>query len=347
MSRRYSGRHMTIYGYVLPGAVGLARWVAKTENISEQAKQRLKVIDWLRSHGNNLSFTARHFGLTRKTVRKWWLRFQKLGIAGLNDQSHRPKTPRVMTTSWLCISEIVKLRKQYPAWSKYKIARILERDKKVVVSASTVGRVLKQKSLINEKKSRKRSKAAKHPRKRFPKGFKAHSEGDMVQIDTKHVTLVGGVKIYQFTAIDVLSKRRVLQYYPSLASKNGAAFLRHCIAKFPFVIKNIQTDNGPEFLKHFDMLCKELNLPHYFIYPRSPKENTYVENSHLSDENEFYLQGNVGCTISSMQERLAEWENTWNYIRPHEALDYLTPDEYSNKYKVEILPTNRVIVLQA
>lgn len=346
MSRRYSGRHMTIYGYVLPGAVGLARWAAQTENISDEAKQRLKVLDWLRAHQNNVSLTSRHFGVTRETIGIWKKKLEKFGIKGLNDASHRPKILRTMVTNCLVVSEIVKTRKKYLAWSKYKIARILERDKQIIVSASTVGRVLKKKGLINPKKSKKRSKAAQHPRKRFPKGFRIHSEGDMVQIDTKHVTLIGGKKIYQFTAIDVLSKRRVLRYYPSLASANGAAFLQHCITRFPFVIKNVQTDNGPEFLKHFDALCNQLDLPHYFIYPRTPKENTYVENSHLSDENEFYQQGNVGCTIEFMQEKLAEWEHTWNYIRPHEALGYLTPDEYSNKYKVEILPTKNVIVLQ-
>ena len=338
---------MTIYGSVLPGAISLARWAARTENVSEKAKQKLKVIDWLRAQNGNVSLTARHFGLTRKTVKKWRNSFNKLGIQGLNEKSHRPKKLRTMITSWLVISEIVKLRKQYPAWSKYKIRKILERDKGIVTSASTVGRVLKKKGLINEKKSRKRSKAAKHPRKRFPKGFRIHSEGDMVQMDTKHITLIGGKKVYQFTAIDVLTKRRVLKYFPSLGSANGAMFLKHCIGKFPFAIKNIQTDNGPEFLKDFEKLCKELNLPHYFIYPRKPKENTYVENSHLSDKNEFYLQGNIGYNIVSMQESLDEWEHTWNYIRPHEALDYLTPDEYSNKYKMVNLPTNHVIILQA
>jgi len=347
MKGRYSGRHMTIYGTVLPGAISLARWAAQTDNISEEAKRRLRVLDWLRAHQNNISLTARHFGVTRETIGIWKKKLEQSGIKGLNDGSHRPKKLRTMVTNWLIINEIVKTRRKYPAWSKYKIARILERDKKIIVSASTVGRILKKKGLINAKKSKKRYKAAKHPRKRFPKGFRIHGEGDMVQIDTKHVTLIGGRKIYQFTAIDVLSKRRVLKYYPSLASANGAAFLRHCIARFGFVIKNVQTDNGSEFLKHFDALCTELNLPHYFIYPRTPKENTYVENSHLSDENEFYLQGNVGSTIEAMQERLEEWEHIWNYVRPHEALGYLTPDEYSNKYKVEILPTNRVIVLQA
>ena len=167
------------------------------------------------------------------------------------------------------------------------------------------------------------------------------------QIDTKHVTLVGGKKVYQFTAIDVLTKRRVLKYYPSLKSVNGAKFLRYCIQRFPFQIKNIQTDNGPEFLKHFERLCGELKLPHYFIEPRQPKQNTYVENSHGSDEREFYSQGNVGYDIKSMQESLDKWEHTWNYYRPHKALNGLTPEEYLQKLKVVNLPTKDVIILQA
>jgi len=93
-------------------------------------------------------------------------------------------------------------------------------------------------------------------------------------------------------------------------------------------------------------LSKELNIPHYFIYPRTPKQNTYVEASHLADKNEFYLQGNIGCDIESMQKKLEEWEYTWNYVRPHGALDYLTPDEYLNRLQFVLLPTKNVIVLQ-
>jgi transposase InsO family protein len=169
----------------------------------------------------------------------------------------------------------------------------------------------------------------------------------MVQIDTKFVTLLGGRMIYQFTAIDVLTKRRVLKFYSSLLSKNGADFLKHCIEKFPFPIKSIQTDNGKEFLKYFDKLCKELNLPHYFIEARHPKQNTYVENSHGFDEREFYQQGNVDKDIEAMDKALAEWEHTWNYTRPHQALNYLTPDEYLNKIQITNLTAKEAIILQA
>ena len=188
MKGKYGGRHMTIYGYVLPGAVRLANWAAKTNNISEKAKQRLKVVDWLRFHNNNISLTARHYGLNRETVSIWHQRFKKEGIAGLNDKSHRPKNVRRPTISWSVVSEIVKTRKQYPVWSKYKIRKILSRQN-IIVSASTVGRVLKRKGLIDKEISRKRSKSAKNPRKRFPKGLRITSVGDMVQIDTKHINL--------------------------------------------------------------------------------------------------------------------------------------------------------------
>ena len=336
---------MTIYGSVLPGAISLANWAAST-NITEKAKLRLKIVDWLRFHNNNISLTARHYGLNRETVGIWYERFKKEGITGLNDKSHRPKNVRRPTTPWLVVSEIVKIRKQYPAWSKYKLRKILSRQN-ITVSASTVGRVLKRKGLIDKKVSRKRSKAAKNPKKRFPRGFKISCPGDMVQMDTKHINLIGGKKIYQFTAIDVLTKRKVLRYYSSLASKNGADFLEYCLKRFPFPIKAIQTDNGSEFLKHFDALCKELGLPHYFIYPRTPKQNTYVEVSHLADKNEFYLQGNIGYDIESMQKSLETWEHTWNHVRPHEALGYLTPEEYLNKLQYTNLPTKDVIILQA
>lgn len=335
---------MTIYGSVLPGARTLANWATRT-NLTDKAKQRLKVVDWLKSRGGDVSLTARHFGLDRKTVRSWRDKFNGVGMLALNDKSHRPKNVRLPTTSWQIVDEIVKIRKEYPAWSKWKIQAILKR-KNMFVSASTVGRILKRKCLIDKKVSVKRSKAAKSPKQRYPRGFRITSAGDMLQIDTKFVTMLGGRMIYQFTAIDVLTKRRVLRFYSSLLSKNGADFLKVCLAKFPFQIRAIQTDNGKEFLKYFDKLCKELNLPHYFIEARHPKQNTYVENSHGSDEREFYQQGNVDKDIEAMNVALEKWEHTWNYIRPHEALNYLTPDEYLTKIQITNLTAKEAIILQ-
>ena len=304
---RYAGRHITVYGHILPGAASIARSAFLAGNISGRAKQRLKILDWHKARGKNISLTTRHFGIDRGTTRRWIRRLKNQWPRGLEDRSRRPHNFRQPAVPWEIVSEVVKLRKQYPAWSKYKIQVLLPAELKI--SASAIGRILKRKRLINKKISIKRQKAAKNPRKRFPRGFKVSCPGDMVQIDTKYIMITGGKKFYQFTAIDVLGKKRVLRIYSSLSSRNGADFIQECVNNFDFEIKNIQTDNGSEFLGEFDKLCKKLNIPHYFIYPRHPKQNSYVEASHSADEKEFYQQGNASSILEVMQVRILEWQN--------------------------------------
>ena len=335
---------MTIYGTILPGAASIARSAFLAGNLSERAKQRLKILDWHRAHEGNISLTARHFGLTRETVIGWRNRLVKEGPRGLEERSHRPRHLRQPTTSWDVAFEVVKLRKQYPAWSKYKIQALLPNHLKT--SASTVGRILKRRGLIDRKISRKRQKSAKSPKARFPRGMKISSPGDMIQMDTKYIMLIGGRKYYQFTAIDVLSKRKVMRVYKTQSSANGALFLDECVRTMPFMIGAVQTDNGASFQKYFDALCKEKGLPHYYIYPRTPKQNTYVEISHGADKREFYQQGNVCENFETMQKKMAWWEHIWNNVRPHQALNYLTPNQYLEKRQISRLPTKDVITLQ-
>jgi transposase InsO family protein len=47
-----------------------------------------------------------------------------------------------------------------------------------------------------------------------------------------------------------------------------------------------------------------------------------------------------------MKKKMAEWEYIWNNIRPHQALNYLTPNQYLEKWRNGRLPTKDVITLQ-
>ncbi|HDH31460.1 MAG TPA: helix-turn-helix domain-containing protein, partial [Candidatus Wolfebacteria bacterium] len=173
---RYAGRHITVYGHILPGAASIARSAFLAGNISGRAKQRLKILDWHKARGKNISLTTRHFGIDRGTTRRWIRRLKNQWPRGLEDRSRRPHNFRQPAVPWEIVSEVVKLRKQYPAWSKYKIQVLLPAELKI--SASAIGRILKRKRLINKKISIKRQKAAKNPRKRFPRGFKVSCPGD-------------------------------------------------------------------------------------------------------------------------------------------------------------------------
>lgn len=345
MNGRY-GCRMTTYGYILPGAVRLASWSARASHLTKKAKQRLKVLDWLSNHQGNISLTARHFGLNRETVRIWHKRFKWKGLVGLNDLSHRPGRLRQPTTPWEITRETVKLKKQYPCWSKYKI-QVLLKQRGLKTSASTIGRIFLRYNLIAKKTSAKRRRAAFHPKNRFPRGLKISHPGDMIQMDTKYIMLIGGRKYYQFTAIDVLTKKRILDVYSSESSRNGAKFLNQCLNRYPYSIKAVQTDNGSSFLKHFARLCQEKKITHYFTYPRHPKQNSYVEISHQADEREFYQQGNVYEDIKLQRQKIKEWEIIWNNVRPHQSLNYLTPNAYLNKWRHGRLPTKDTITLQS
>jgi len=336
---------MTIYGSVLPGAALVARSALRSGHLTKRAKVKLKILDWHQRHGRNFSLTSRRYGIQRLTLRTWARRVRQLGPAGLNDRSHRPKRLRQPVTPWQTIVSVVNLRKQYPAWSKYKI-QVLLTGQGIRVSSSTVGRILKQRGLIHHRVSAKRRRAALHPKARFPRGLRISQPGDMVQMDTKHILPPGGKRHFQFTAIDILTKTRVLRAYPSESSRNGAGFLKVCLRTFPFRVRAVQTDNGAPFLKNFEKFCRQKKLPHYFIYPRTPKQNTYVENSHGADKREFYQQGNVYQSWKLQDKKLRGWERVWNEVRPHEALNYLTPTAYLLKWQTGRLPTRDTITLQ-
>ena len=347
MKKGYTGRSMTVYGTTIPFCRSIASSSFKIDCLSNEAKQRLKIIDWYLSNGKNISLTSRRFGYHRNTISNWINRYNKKGILGLNDL---PKTPFLKPRKKVSLNivfKVVALRKQYPNFSKYKIKHILENVHSINISYSTIGRILKKKRLIDKKKSSKRRKASLRPKERYRKGLKIKEPGDLVQIDVKFVTLIGGRQVYQFTAIDVLTKKRVLRIYGNKSSRTGKTFIDECLSSFNFKIKAIQTDNGSEFHKEFHDYLIKLNIPHYYTYPRQPKQNSYVERSHRSDEIEFYSNGNKVCNVEVIKDRIAEWEHIWNNIRPHEALDFLTPNQYLDKYFSNKKACKTVIILQA
>jgi transposase InsO family protein len=64
--------------------------------------------------------------------------------------------------------------------------------------------------------------------------------------------------------------------------------------------------------------------------PRTPRLNGKVERSHRVDEQEFYQlldKDGIADDIRLFNDKLREWEDYYNYHRPHGALDGQTPYE--------------------
>lgn len=96
----------------------------------------------------------------------------------------------------------------------------------------------------------------------------------------------------------------------------------------PFPIQIFQTDRGTEFFaekvqKKF-MLYRIKFRPNK---PASPHLNGKVERSQKTDKTEFYATVNIKS--SNLHELLAEWQQYYNWERPHSAHNGKTPmDKY-------------------
>lgn len=335
MRKRDKSRYNSVsmyYEYLLPH-LGL---LPSIKPLSKSAKNRLKWFDFYFSHGENASLTCRHFGIAPKVFYYWKRRFNPYRIENLESRPRRPKNFRKSKIPSDVISLVIKLRKENPGWSKYKLAVILKRDHKITYSASTIGRTIKKYGLIDMKVSKRRKKASLNPKLRA-KGTKYKYPGSHVEIDTKHVYILPGIRIYQFTAVDSVTKQRIIRVYSAASSRQAKVFLEDVVKSFPFKIINIQTDNGSEFAGEFKLACRRLGIHHCFIYPYSPDMNALVERSHRTDEEEFYLQGNCAENLEEQRKLVKDWEIKYNNYRPHQSLGYLTPNEYYEKIK-KVLP---------
>jgi transposase InsO family protein len=87
---------------------------------------------------------------------------------------------------------------------------------------------------------------------------------------------------------------------------------------------------GGEFQSEFHWHLERLDIRHVYIRPRTPRLNGKVERSHRVDDQEFYQlldQDGISDDIHLFNEKLREWEDYYNYHRPHGPLDGQTPYE--------------------
>jgi putative transposase len=147
-------------------------------------------------------------------------------------------------------------------------------------------------------------------------------------MDSKHVQLPNGKTVFQFGAIDFFTRKRVVALAPRLTSREGARFLRKVLSGFPFPVQAIQSDGGSEFLGEFSTTVTELRLTHYFNRPYYPQGNGRIERSFRTDDDEFYHVHDLPADFGGIETALLAWNHRYESRRLHQALDYLTPNQF-------------------
>ena len=134
------------------------------------------------------------------------------------------------------------------------------------------------------------------------------------------------IRRFQYTAIDDATRIRALKVYQRHNQKNAIDFIDYVIEKFPFRIHTIRTDRGHEFQAQFHWHVKDKGMRHVYIKTRSPQLNGKVERSHRTDQEEFYQLLTYTDDVD-LNNKLTEWEQFYNFNRPHGAFDGNTPYE--------------------
>jgi transposase InsO family protein len=327
-----------IYGSLIPGSEFI-RSLVRQGSISKDAAKRLQWFDFYARHGE-ARLTCRHFAISPQTFYRWKNRFDPYDLTTLEAASRRPHNVRKPTTPASVEEQVLKLRQQYPRWGKDKLAVLLEK-RGIKISASTVGRIMKRLKArgvlvepVNVVQAREARKRRRKPRYaiRKPQGYRVTAPGDLIQVDSLQIRLDSDDVRWQFSSRDLISRWDVSRAYRRASSFSARLFLEYMECKFPFPIRAIQVDGGSEFKKDFEEACMNKHIRLFIIPPRSPKLQAYVERANRTHREEFYEVEDIGVEMEEHNRQLEEWDKTYNTIRPHQSLDYLTPAEYYQRW---------------
>jgi transposase InsO family protein len=332
---------MQVYGSIIPGAATLARLLPQATRearsaspLTPEARRRTRVLAWHDQHGGNVSLTARHFGHSRSTVYEL-LKRRKQGGRSLEDRSRRPRRVRQPTWSAELEARVLALRQANPRWGKDVLTPILRREG-VSVSVSMVGRILsklkREGRLLPATTADPNINSVAYVRpyaRRKPRDYVPRAPGDLVQVDSADIRWTGLPHVYKhFSARDHVSRWDVLGVYSRATAATAADFLEAVQARMPFPVRGIQVDGGSEFKAEFEAACQAKGLLLFVLPPRSPKLNGRVERAQRTHKEEFYQVIEPPDGLAELRPQLLLQEQRYNTYRPHQALGYLTPQQW-------------------
>ncbi len=251
--------------------------------------------------------------ISRKMFYYWWNRYQAEGWKGLEEKPRgRPCGPGIDGS---LKKKVIKLRKRYD-WGPNKIAGYLE-HRGFTVDHHKVYDVICKAGLNHPITEPRKTWGTKrfqreHCNSLWQADFKLCSDDNwMISFQDDHSRFItGSVKIWSPTG------------------ENALQLLEKAVKRYG-VPEQVLTDQGTQFkparggTSEFAMHCQELGIEHITASVRRPTTIGKIEAFHKAYDVESHLFNQHWSFI-----------RYYNYTRPHEGLNYLTPAEIYLKDKV-------------
>lgn len=262
---------------------------------------------------------ARHTGFNQSTIARWVQIAKRSNNKRLIPTiSSRPHNhPHQLTP--MVIQRIFSLRLE-----RQQCAEILHyrlQTEGLVVSLSSIKRVLKRYNLIYPSKWKKWHTYAPRP---LPK-----SPGILVEIDSMREG-VGAKALCAYAVIDVCS-RWAYAMATATANVRWSYMVTMAAQRYtPFTIQTLQSDHGAEFSKSYTKRIAIHHLNHRHTRIRKPTDNGHVERFIRTLQQECLNRTNYSLT--AWQRSIPEYINYYNTKRPHMGLNMKTPLEVMQSY---------------
>jgi len=254
---------------------------------SDIAKFRLLVLDQLYKYGWKAASDA--YKVKKSTLFDWKKRFEESGkkLSSLIPKSTRPRQLRQLKADIRLNALIRSIREEHGNLGKVKLKPFVDAYAKSLGIGSygieKINKIIVRNHYYFERpKRKKRVKAGITRIKRTPQ----QTLPGYIQMDS--ITLwVLGKRVCFITAIDVFTRFAWCKKVASLSSHQARLAFEEFTTQYPHPVREVQTDNGSEFLGEFDKCLETINTPHHFIYPRSPKINGTIERFNRTIQDEF------------------------------------------------------------
>ena len=279
------------------------------KRITQEGHFRQRMMLYLEHH--SVEETANQYHVTRKTVWKWRKRWDGT-TASLEEESRRPKRSPRKQKPWE-IKLVRRMRK------KYGQDLLLGYQKACQYGYKRSYGCFKRTAVREIPPKKKAGKRQNKPYQR------AEYPGQKVQIDVKYVPtwcVADGNKYYQYTAKDECTRWTYREMYAEHSTDSSKQFLISLVLHAPFMIREVQTDNGTEFTKRliandpndktsFELELEHMGIIHHLIRPATPRHNGKVERQHRIDEMRFYRHMRM-YSLEDGRKQLAKYQKASN-----------------------------------
>lgn len=287
--------------------------------------ERLRFISRLDA-GESMSELCREFGISRKTGYKLLERYRSEGAGALADRSRRPEHSPRATPAEL-VELLVAERKAHPTWGPRKLRVVLGRRHAGVEwpAESTVWAILKRHDLVPARAKRRQVPPHTAPL--------VHATGPNALwcADFKGQFRLGnGRYCYPLTVTDAYSRFLVGCVALESTAEEEAISVFSGLFRERGLPQAIRTDNGVPFastsiqgLSRLGVVWRRLGIAHERIEKGHPEQNGRHERMHRTLKAETTRP--AGQNLLQQQERFDLFQQEYNWVRPHQALEDCTP----------------------